>query len=99
MLDSPLLLQVKLSVDRIFHIVDSSTELFFYLEHLPLTQTTLAWAVCFPITEHLRARILKSIITWSEMKPQTTQAIVVYCPCLINHFQTQNVKYNHFKLQ
>ena len=52
MLDFPLMLQVKLPVDRICHIVKTFTELIFSLERLPLTQTALAWAVCFPITDH-----------------------------------------------
>ena len=66
--------------------------------------TFFAWAVCFPITDHvifsrefvfyphkiysfiytrlfenLRARILKSIITWSVMGQQNAPAKKIYC--------------------
>ena len=68
-----------------------------------LQWTFFAWAVCFPITDHmifsrkfffypqkmysfiytglfesLKARILKSIITWSVMGQQNAQAKKVY---------------------
>ena len=42
------------------------------------------------LSENLKARILKSIITWSEMGQQTAQAKEVYCtplgPITISHF-------------